>query len=67
VTFNEFAAFGYFFLIVFLVVGSYSYIYHLYKNRKDSSGVDYEHYSNMALHDDIDSTPVKPISDEKEK
>jgi len=67
VTFNEFAAFGYFFLIVFLVVGSYSYIYHLYTKKKDSSGVDYEHYSNMALHDDIDSTPVKPISDEKEK
>jgi cytochrome c oxidase cbb3-type subunit 4 len=49
------------------VVGSYSYIYHLYKNRKDATGVDYEHYSNMALEDDIDSTPVKPISDEKEK
>ncbi len=64
---NELAAYGYFFLIVFLVVGSYSYIYHLYTKRKDSSGVDYEHYSNMALDDDIDSTPVKPISDEKEK
>jgi cytochrome c oxidase cbb3-type subunit 4 len=64
---NELAAYGYFFLIVFLVVGSYSYIYHLYTKKKDSSGVDYEHYSNMALDDDIDSTPVKPISDEKEK
>jgi len=67
VTFNEFAAYGYFFLIVFLVIGSYSYIYHLYKNRKDSSGVDYENYSNMVLDDDIDSTPVKSVSDEKEK
>ena len=66
-TFNEFAAYGYFFLIVFLVIGSYSYIYHLYKNRKDSSGVDYENYSNMVLDDDIDSTPVKSVSDEKEK
>ena len=65
-SFNEFAAYGYFFLIVFLVVGSYSYIYHLYKNRKDSSGVDYEHYSDMALKDNIDSTPVKPMLDEKE-
>ena len=63
---NEFAAYGYFFLVVFLVVGLYSYIYHLYKNRKDATGVDYEHYSNMALHDDIDSTPVKPVSHEKE-
>ena len=64
---NELAAYGYFFLIVFLVVGSYSYIYHLYKNRKDSSGVDYEHYSKMALEDDIGDAPVKPVSDEKEK
>jgi len=67
VDFYEFAPYAYFFLIVFLVVGSYSYIYHLYKNRKDASGVDYEHYSKMALDDDIDSTPVKPISDKKEK
>jgi len=67
VSIDEFAAYGYFFLIVFLVVGSYSYIYHLYTKRKDSSGVDYENYSNMALKDDISDTPVKPISDEKEK
>jgi len=67
VTFNEFAAYGYFFLVVFLVVGTYSYIYHLYTKRKDASGVDYEHYSKMALDDDIDSTPVKPMSDKKEK
>jgi len=67
VNFNEFAAFAYFFLIVFLVVGSYSYIYHLYTKRKDSSGVDYEHYSDMALKDDIDDTPVKPVSRDKEK
>ena len=66
-TFNEFAAYGYFFLVVFLVVGTYSYIYHLYTKRKDASGVDYEHYSKMALDDDIDSTPVKPMSDKKEK
>jgi len=67
VSINEFAAYGYFFLIVFLVVGTYSYVYHLYKNRKDASGVDYEHYSNMALNDDINETPVKPISSDDEK
>jgi len=67
VSINEFAAYGYFFLIVFLVVVTYSYIYHLYKNRKDSSGVDYENYSNMALKDDISDTPVKPISKREEK
>ena len=65
---NELAAYGYFFLIVFLVVGLYSYIYHLYKVRKDASGVDYENYSNMVLKDDIGDVPTKPVSsDEKEK
>lgn len=64
---NELTAYGYFFMIVFLVVVTYSYIYHLYTKRKDAAGVDYENYSNMALKDDIGDTPVKPISDEKEK
>ena len=64
---NEFSAYAYFFIIVFLVVGSYSYIYHLYTKRKDASGVDYEHYSDMALKDDIGDTPVKPVSRDKEK
>jgi cytochrome c oxidase cbb3-type subunit 4 len=64
---TEFSAYAYFFLTVFLVIALYAYIYHLYKNRKDATGVDYEHYSNMALDDDIVDTPVKPISDNKEK
>jgi len=67
VDFNEFAAYAYFFLVVFLVIGTYSYIYHLYTKRKDASGVDYEHYSNMALKDDIGDTPVKPVSKSEEK
>jgi len=67
VSLNEFSAYAYFFIIVFLVVGSYSYIYHLYTKRKDASGVDYEHYSDMALKDDIGDTPVKPVSRDKEK
>jgi len=60
-------AYGYFTLIAFLVFGLYAYIYHLYKNRKDSDGVDYEEYSNMALHDDLGDTMVSPKSDDKEK
>ncbi len=65
--FNEFAAYAYFFLIVFLVVVTYSYVYHLYTKKKDATGVDYEHYSDMALKDDIGDTPVKPVSRDKEK
>ncbi len=60
-------AYGYFVLIAFLVIALYAYIYHLYTARKDSDGIDYEEYSNMALHDDIDDTIVKSISDDKEK
>ena len=59
--------YGYFALTVFMTVGLYAYIYHLYKNRKDADGHDYEEYSNMALHDDIADTPVNAISDDKEK
>ena len=60
-------AYGYFALITILVIGLYAYIYHLYSSKKDVDGVDYENYSNMALKDDIDDTPVAPISDDKEK
>jgi len=67
VDFSEFAAYAYFFLVVFLVIGTYAYVYHLYTKKKDATGVDYEHYSNMALKDDIGDAPVKPISKTEEK
>ena len=59
-------AYGYFVLIALLTIGLYAYIYHLYTAKKDADGLDYEQYSNMALHDDIDDAPVASISDEKE-
>ena len=59
--------YGYFALTVFMTVGLYAYIYHLYTKRKDADGHDYEEYSNMALHDDIADTPVNAVSDDKEK
>lgn len=60
-------AYGYFALVVFLVIALYGYIYHLYTKRKDVDGIDYEQYSNMALHDDVNDTPVLSASDDKEK
>ena len=60
-------AYGYFGLVVFLVVILYSYIYHLYSTDKKEGGHDYEKFSNMALKDDIDDAPVSSISDDKEK
>ena len=60
-------AYGYFAITVFMTVALYSYIYHLYKNRKDADGHDYEEYSNIALNDDIVDTPVNAMSKTEEK
>lgn len=61
----ELQAYGYFTLTILLVLALYGYIYHLYSTKKDVDGVDYESYSDMALKDDIDDTPVSPISDDE--
>jgi len=58
-------AYGYLLMTVFLAVGLYSYIYHLYVKKEDADGVDYEKYSNMALRDDVADTPVNAKSDDK--
>ena len=63
----ELQAYGYFGLTAFLVLVLYGYIYHLYSTDKKKGGHDYESYSNIALKDDIEDTPVSPISDDKEK
>ena len=65
----ELQAYGMVALTIAMSLVLYGYIYHLYKNRKDVDGVDYEQYSNMALNDDIGATPVAPRSksDDKEK
>lgn len=63
----ELQAYGYFALTVFMTVVLYAYIYHLYTKRKDADGLDYEEYSNMALHDDIADTPVNAISKDDKK
>jgi cytochrome c oxidase cbb3-type subunit 4 len=59
--------YAYFVLVVLLVVILYSYIYHLYSSEKKGTK-DFEKYGNIALNDEIDDTPVEPISkDEKNK
>jgi len=64
---TEFQGYGYFLVTVFMTVALYAYIYHLYKNRKDADGHDYEEYSNMALNDDISDSPVNDISKDNDK
>jgi cytochrome c oxidase cbb3-type subunit 4 len=51
----------------FLVVVLYAYIHHLYTKRKNADGLDYEEYSNMALKDDLNDTPVAKRSVDKKK
>ena len=65
--FAEIQAYGYFAITVFMTVALYAYIYHLYKNRKDADGHDYEDYANIALNDDIADTPVNAMSKTEEK
>lgn len=55
---RELQAYGYLLMIVLLTIGLYAYIHHLYKTQKEGKR-DYEKYSNLALHDEIDSTPVE--------
>jgi cytochrome c oxidase cbb3-type subunit 4 len=67
VDFAQLQAYGYFILTAVLTVGLYAYIYHLYKNREDADGHDYEEYSNLALKDDIADIPVNAISKDTDK
>ena len=57
----ELQAYGYFFLIAFLVFVLYGYIYHLYSSERKGER-DYEKYSNIALNDEITDKPVEEIS-----
>jgi len=47
-----------FFMSLFLVVMLYGYIIHLYRSEKKGER-DYEKYGNIALDDEITSTPVE--------
>ena len=60
--------YGYISFTVILAVILYSYLYHLYKDEKKGTR-NYEQYSNIALHDNIDDVPVEsrtPSNKEKE-
>jgi cytochrome c oxidase cbb3-type subunit 4 len=65
-TIRELQAYGYFFFTVFLAVGLYSYIYHLYKAERTGTR-NYEKYANIALNDNIDDTPVEEVDAIKEE
>jgi cytochrome c oxidase cbb3-type subunit 4 len=58
---RELQAYGYIAGITFCTFMLYGYIYHLYKSEK--KGIkDYEKYANIALDDELDSTPLETSS-----
>ncbi len=60
-TLEHFQAYGYLIAISFCVFMLYGYIYHLYSSEKKGTR-DYEKYSNIALDDNVDSTPLETTS-----
>ena len=60
---TELQGYASFFMTILLVVLLYWYIIHLYRSEKKGER-DYEKYGNIALDDEITSTPVedKPAS-----
>lgn len=60
---RELQGYASFFMTVFLVVMLYGYIIYLYRSEKKGER-DYEKYGNIAIDDEVDSTPVedKPAS-----
>ncbi|KAA6224600.1 MULTISPECIES: cytochrome c oxidase, cbb3-type, CcoQ subunit [unclassified Campylobacter] len=53
-----FQGYGFFFLVLFLVVVLYSYWFHLYKNEKKGER-NYEKYAKLALDDEIDDSVLE--------
>jgi len=54
-------AYAYVFMTGLCVLLLYGYIYHLYSSEKKGTR-DYEKYANIALDDEVDSTPVETTS-----
>lgn len=65
-TIRELQGYGYAFFTVFLVLILYGYIYHLYKSEKTGRR-NYEKYSDIALNDNIDDSPVEKIEPENQE
>jgi len=66
---RELQGFASFFMTIFLVVILYWYIIYLYRSEKKGEK-DYEKLGNIALDDEIDSTPINtsdPLPDEKKE
>ncbi len=67
-TIQTFQAYGYVIATGLCSLLLYGYVYHLYSSEKKGTR-NYEKYANIALDDEIDSTPLETTSpwDKKEK
>ena len=63
---EEYQGYGYFFLTVIMVFLLYGYIAHLYRSEKTGRR-NFEKYGNIALDDDITSSPVESMKNDKIK
>jgi cytochrome c oxidase cbb3-type subunit 4 len=57
---GQIQAYAYFFFTGFLVFILYAYIIHLYTARRKGTR-DYEKYGNLALDDEVSTTPLETI------
>ncbi len=64
-TLKEIQAYAYFFFTGLLCLILYGYIFHLYRSEKKGER-DYEKYSNIAIDDEVDSTPIKKVSKDEQ-
>lgn len=60
-TMRELQAYGYFVLLIAMVVLLYGYWFHLKKSEKTGRR-DYEKYSNLALRDDLKDDVLETVS-----
>ncbi len=66
---RELQGYASFLMTILFVVALYGYIVYLYRSEKKGEK-DYEKFGNIALDDEIDSTPINtsdPLSDEKKE
>ena len=64
-TMRELQAYGFYIMLVVMVVILYSYWFHL-KKKKKTGRRDYEKYSNLALNDDLKDNVLESLTSDKD-
>ena len=64
-TIRELQGYGFFILLVLMVVILYSYWFHL-KRAEKTGRRDYEKYSNLALNDDLKDNVLESLTSDKD-